>query len=62
MLSPDKARALKRLGDRMKGVAEERDRLILEAHQAGASSREIADKLPITHVQVWRIIKKAGEQ
>lgn len=35
----------------------ERDRLIIEAHQAGATLREIAAAAGITHVAVHKIIK-----
>lgn len=61
VLPPDKAKALRRLGERIATDTTERNALIVEAHRAGASTREIGDAVGLTNVGVWRIIKKAGE-
>lgn len=60
MLDPKLARALTRAADKLEAATTERNRLIVEAHQDGASLREIAEHAGITHVGVRKIIQKAN--
>lgn len=59
-LDPPQARALARLAARLAADTEERNRLIVEAREGGASLREIAEHAGITHVAVLKIIRKAA--
>lgn len=59
-MTPTQARALQRVADRIKADTLERNRLIVEAHQDGASLREIAEHAGITHVAVLKIIRRHG--
>ena len=58
-LDADTARKLKRAGDATRAATVNRDHLIVEAHQAGASLREIAQAVGLTHVGVKKIIDRA---
>jgi predicted transcriptional regulator len=55
-VDPDLSRRLKRNRLTRDRALEERDRLILEAHDAGASLREIAVLVGLTHVGVRNVI------
>lgn len=58
----DIASRLKRLSTRLAADRTERDRLIVEAHAAGASLREIEKVAGITYGGVLKIIRKATEE
>ena len=58
-LDPKHARELGRQADIIAAATTERNRLILEATKAGASTREIADAVGLSNVGVWRIIQRA---
>lgn len=53
----DIATKLKRLSVRLKADREERNRLIIEAHAAGASLRDIEKVAGITYGAVLKIIR-----
>lgn len=58
---PDIAKRLRRTTSRLlaaSAIELERNRLIIEAHEAGASLREIAKEAGLTHVAVKRIIDR----
>jgi DNA-directed RNA polymerase specialized sigma subunit len=58
MLDKAVARQLRRAANQIAEGLAERDRLIVEAHQAGATQREIAEHAGITHVAVHKIIHR----
>lgn len=58
MLDRAVARQLHRAAVKIEQGTSERDRLIVQAHQAGASLREIAEHAHISHVAVLKIIRK----
>lgn len=60
MLSPEIATKLDRIARRLHADRVARDRLIVEAHQAGASLREIAKAAAISHVAVLKIVRAGG--
>ena len=57
MLDKAVARQLRRAAAKIEQGTSERDRLIVEAHQAGASLREIAEHARVSHVTVLKIIR-----
>ena len=57
-LDPKQARAIQRLADRIEADLDQRNSLIVEAHNDGASLREIAEHANMTHVAVMKIIKR----
>jgi hypothetical protein len=58
MLDAAVAKQLRQAADKIEEGHQERDRLIVEASKAGASSREIAAHAGISHVAVQNIIRK----
>lgn len=55
---PELAKRLVAVGNRTRNSRAERDRLIVEAHAAGAGVREIARLVGLTHPGVIRIINR----
>lgn len=58
MLDRTIARKLRSAARSIEDGIEARDQFILEAHEAGASLREIAEHAGITHVAVLKIIRR----
>jgi DNA-binding NarL/FixJ family response regulator len=58
MLDRALARRLRRTADQIATATADRERLIVEAHRAGASLREIAEHAGITHVAVMKLIRR----
>lgn len=61
-LDPKLARQLKRQADIIAAATAERDRLIVKATEAGASTREIAAAVGLSNVGVWRIEQRMRQQ
>lgn len=59
-VDPALAAKLRRAAGKIDRWIEERDRLIVEARRAGASSREVADLVGLTHAGVLHIEKRAA--
>jgi len=57
MLDKDLARQIANAGRKADEWTTERNRLICAANAAGASTREIAAVLSITHAAVWKIVR-----
>jgi transposase-like protein len=53
-------RALERAGTRQREATEARNQAIAEAQQTGASLREIAEAVGLSHTAVARILKQRG--
>lgn len=54
---PELAAALSAAVGSLEAARSERDRLIVEAHERGASLREISEFAGITHVAVFKIVR-----
>lgn len=54
------ARKLRRQADIIKAATAERNRLMVEATNAGATTREIADAVGLSNVGVWRIVQRTN--
>lgn len=61
-VDPDLTRKLKTAASKEREWREQRDQLIYEAWNAGASLREIADLVRLSHVGVRKIVKKMIER
>lgn len=59
-VDPALAEKLRRAAGKIDRWMEERDRLIVEARRAGASSREVAELVGLTHAGVLHIEKRAN--
>lgn len=59
-VDPALAEKLRRAAGKIERWTAERDRLIIEARRAGASSREVADLAGLTHAGVLHIEKRAA--
>jgi transposase-like protein len=53
-----KVRSLQRAGQRVTDAVEARNAAIVEAHQAGATLRDIGEAVGLSHVAVMKIIKR----
>lgn len=58
MIGLARARAIRKAADQLAAATEERNRLIVAAHNDGASLREIAEHAGITHVGVKKITER----
>lgn len=58
VIDQPKVRALQRAGQRASDAVEARNAAIVEAHQAGATLREIGEAVGLTHVGVMKIINR----
>ena len=56
------ARKLRRQAEAIEAATTERNRLIIEATQAGASTREIAAAAGLSNVGVWRIVQRTNAE
>lgn len=59
-VNPALAEKLRRAAGKIDRWTVERDRLIVEARRAGASSREVAELVGLTHAGVLHIEKRAA--
>ncbi len=58
MLTPERHRHLRRAGQRVAQVIEERDRAIREAVAEGAGLREVARAVGLSHAGVKKIVER----
>lgn len=58
VFDPALARRLARIVAKLRATEAERDRLVLQAHDEGASLREIAEHAGMSHVGVKKLIAR----
>ena len=61
-LTPDQARLLRKAGEKVAEWTRERDRLIREAIEAGASLRDVGEAVGLSHTAVKFIAKGRPER
>lgn len=61
-LTPDQARLLRKAGEKVAEWTRERDRLIREAVDAGASLRDVGEAVGLSHTAVKFIAKGRPER
>lgn len=59
-IDPALAKRVRAVAQAAEKKRQERDELILEAHGAGASLREIGDLVGLSHVGVMKIVKRGN--